>query len=61
MFFEYYREVGGIVDDLGEFERLFVDILSKSPMFISNGRPKEVNYNTAITRMFQYYFQKFDL
>lgn len=60
LWFDYYRENGGVVEDLGIFESHLWNILAQEPMIISKqGRPLRVNYDTAVNRLYDFYVNKF--
>ncbi len=60
VWFEYYRENGGYLEDIDMFERFFVKMATERPIFTKpDGSHITANYETAVHRLFWYYDQKF--
>ena len=59
VWFEYYRENGGYLANLAEFESQFYQIPLQQPIFIKSGRQIVVNFHTAVNRLLDYYKNKF--
>lgn len=57
LWFEYYRENGGILSDIHEFEKIFVELMM-SPVLIG-GKIINLKYSTAIKKLYEYYENKF--
>jgi len=59
IFFEYYKEKGGVVTDFQSFSEIFMVIQGKT--FTQNNVQKGINFNTCIFNLNNFYNQKFDL
>lgn len=60
VWFEYYKEMGGILNDINEFQTILWRTLVKQPLMISKqGRPIKINFDTAVERLFDHYSNKF--
>lgn len=59
VWFEYYREKGGVIENLAEFESQFYHILLQQPLMIIGGKQVLVTFQTAVERLFDYYKNKF--
>lgn len=58
VFFEYYKEKGGYVTDLQDFERYFIK-LGQTHTFLIKGRMIRMDYSTAVKKLYDYYNNKF--
>lgn len=61
IWFEYYRERGGIITDITEFDKLFTKSIIETPIYITNGKPRQVTLTTALNNFYKYYNTKFEL
>ncbi len=61
--FEFYREKGGILNDIGEFEKVFTTAIVNESVIGTVGSPtlKQVTLKTALNRFYEHYNQKFGL
>jgi len=59
VWFEYYRENGGLIQDFNDFVEQF-SLLLLRPRLLSNGRVIHINLATAWNRISKYYNKKFD-
>ena len=55
VWFSYYRETGGIIDDPVEFESRFEEILQEHPILYNNGTLVHITFETARGRLYNYY------
>ncbi len=61
VWFEYYRDCGGTLQYESAFARLFGEIISRNTMIKnSKGNLVQVNFATALNRLYEYYNNKFD-
>lgn len=62
VFFAFYREQGGMVADLFEFNKLFQSLsVTRRIIFTQNGveKQREISYETAVHKLHRYYDNKF--
>lgn len=59
IWFEYYKESGGIIDDLDMFQNMFFRILVRQPIVACTRGAVMVNFTTAVGRLNEYYENKF--
>jgi hypothetical protein len=57
VWFEYYKERGGIVSDIGQFRDLFIKLVQAEPRLVNNG--KVISTGTALNNLKEYYNSKF--
>lgn len=60
-FFEFYLEKGGYVQDIKEFESIFVDSMVNRRTYIRPDRQIQVTYEGAVRQLFKYYNSKFNI
>jgi hypothetical protein len=63
VWFSYYRENGGLIEDPVEFETQFDEVVSQHPIFLdkNTGLLMHVTPDTARKRLFDYYDSIFGL
>jgi hypothetical protein len=66
LFYAFYREVGGLLDNIVEFERLFFDMCAFPRQIIvtdnnGNSKEKELSHATAIRKIIKFYNEKFNI
>lgn len=62
LWFAYYREMGGIIEEINEFAQIFSTILwNQSEILGSDGVMKKVTPQSAFNRLHSYYHKKFGL
>lgn len=63
VWFSYYRERDGEIDDPVEFERIFNQVITQCPIFYdpTRGVIVRITAETARRRLFEYYDSTFDL
>jgi len=61
IWFEYYRERGGLVDDFAQFERLFSTALVNEFTVESSSIPKKISLTSALHNFYSYYNKKFGM
>jgi hypothetical protein len=62
VWFEYYRERGGTIEDFKKFEEVFTILLfNAAEVQSSNGQMREVTLKSALENFYAYYNQKFGL
>lgn len=61
VWFNFYRDRGGTIDDLQVFTVQFHNIIPRGLTIKTNNWTKEVTYASAIRALFNYYDNKFDL
>lgn len=62
VWFDYYRERGGIISDPIEFERIFsVMIWNEATTKGSDGNMKKITLNSALRNFYEYYNKKFNI
>lgn len=60
VWYEYYRERGGLIDDFEAFEQIFTEMLFNQPiLFTSNGGSKKITLASATHCIHDYYGKKF--
>lgn len=61
VWFEYYKEMGGMLPDQETFEEVFVRLIASGKVIInSKGTPVEMTFPGALDRLYKYYNGKFD-
>lgn len=61
VYYEYYKEVGGLVETLEEFEKiLFLLVVHGVPVRGTNG-PKMITFESIIQKTHKHFNKKFDL
>lgn len=60
IWFSFYREKGGIIDNLEDFWKAFVEILS-TQMMIFPQTQKRLTFKSALNQLYSYYNSKFEL
>lgn len=61
-YFDYYREKGGLIADINEFQTIFTVMLdNRFTVDGSDGNMKEVSPESAYRRFCEYYNNKFGL
>ena len=55
VWYEFYKEKGGKLNSMGEFEQIFTQIIFTNV----NINGKRTNYVTALNQLFKYYDNKF--
>lgn len=61
VWFDYYRERGGSIQDLQTFTITFYEILPKNHIVQTNKWTRKITFETAVKQLFEYYNNKFDL
>lgn len=61
--FDFYKERGGVLDDIAEFEKIFSVAIVNESVIGTVGSPtlKQITLKSALDKFFQYYNQKFGL
>lgn len=61
--FEFYREKGGVIDDIVKFEEVFTTLLVNQSVISTVGSPtlKQVTLKSALDKFYQHYNQKFGI
>lgn len=59
VWYEYYRENGGTIEDLGVFENTFHKIMAQQPLVITRKGPVRLSFDSAVNRIYDYYYNKF--
>ena len=62
VWFEYYRDRGGIIQDFDYFNQVFSTLLvNRATVAGSDGRMKEITLQSAYNQFYDYYSKKFNL
>ena len=61
IWFEYYRERGGIVDDINEFQKMFFTAISNEWVTDSPSGVKRITLTSALHNFYSYYNKKFEM
>lgn len=61
VWFSYYKERGGIIEDAMEFEQYFNKIMRDTPIYVRHGSVRHITPETAKYNLFSYYDSIFDL
>ena len=61
IWFEYYRERGGIIEDKSEFEKTFLAAISNEWIVGTASGEKKITLQSAINNFYSYYNKKFDI
>ena len=60
LFFDFYRERGGKLDNIKDFEKVLVSMISNHSITQSiDGQPKQVSFNSVLNNFYNYYNEKF--
>lgn len=59
LWFEYYTEMGGFIKDINEFQSILWQVLAKGLIFIVQGKPRRLSFDSAVNRIYEYYSNKF--
>lgn len=61
VWFSYYREMGGDIEDPIEFEEVFLRIMREQPLYIdvAYGKLIHINEDSARNRLYSYYDSMF--
>lgn len=60
VWFSYYKEMGGDIEDPTEFEKQFNHVTSGIYLVVVRGQLREISYETALRRLLNYYDNIFD-
>lgn len=61
MWFDYYKDRGGTINDIWQFEQIFTSLIANESLIITNHGQKQITFTSAINSMFNYYDTKFSL
>lgn len=61
VWFEFYKEQGGLIDNIDIFFQMFSEIVAQQAIMIKNMKPWYVNFNTALSSLYSHYNTKFKI
>jgi hypothetical protein len=61
IWFEFYKERGGLLDDIGEFEKVFTTVTVNQSIIATPSGAKQVTFKSALEHFYNYYNNKFGL
>lgn len=61
VYYEYYKEVGGLVKTLEEFEKILFSLIAQRVPVIGTTGPKMITFESLIQKTHEYFNKKFNL
>lgn len=61
VWFSFYKEKGGVLDNIDDFWRTFRTVVDNKMIFINDTGQRQVTLDSAMKNMFTYYDTKFGI
>lgn len=61
VFFDCYREQGGLITNIKKFENILAQLISQSAVFIKGETPVQITYESVVKKTYNYFDKKFGI